>query len=154
MDVVVLVGTRKGLFLLEGDEERRDWTLRGPFLTGWMVFHAVVDPAAAGEDEGARTADTLARTRDGRPISVRLFASVLRGTDGKPVGWSVILRDLTEQRTLAEMSERLQEELMSRNRLEGIVGNSGAMDEVRDRIRRVARFNSSVLLLGQSGTEK
>ncbi len=40
----VLVGTRKGLFLLESDESRRDWELTGPFLTGWSVFHAVVDP--------------------------------------------------------------------------------------------------------------
>ncbi|MGH9868799.1 MAG: sigma 54-interacting transcriptional regulator [Candidatus Polarisedimenticolia bacterium] len=130
------------------------WVLLAP-AERESEFHAVVDADTAGGDgEVTRTADTLARTRDGRPISVRLFASVLRGTDGEPVGWSVILRDLTEQRTLAEMSERLQVELLSRNRLEGIVGNSGAMDDVRDRIRRVARFNSSVLLLGQSGTGK
>ena len=44
MGIAVLVGTRKGLFLLESGEERRDWELRGPFLTGWSVFHAVVDP--------------------------------------------------------------------------------------------------------------
>ena len=41
---VALVGTRKGLFLLEGDEDRRGWALRGPYLSGWSVFHAVVDP--------------------------------------------------------------------------------------------------------------
>jgi photosystem II stability/assembly factor-like uncharacterized protein len=40
----VLVGTRKGLFLLSGDESRRDWKLDGPFLTGWSIFHAVLDP--------------------------------------------------------------------------------------------------------------
>ena len=27
---VLMVGTRKGCFLLESDEARRDWTLRGP----------------------------------------------------------------------------------------------------------------------------
>ena len=43
MSVLVLVGTRKGLFLLESDEERQDWSLEGPVLTGWSV-HAVVDP--------------------------------------------------------------------------------------------------------------
>jgi photosystem II stability/assembly factor-like uncharacterized protein len=42
--LLVLVGTRKGLFLLSGDEGRRDWKLDGPFLTGWSVFHAIVDP--------------------------------------------------------------------------------------------------------------
>jgi photosystem II stability/assembly factor-like uncharacterized protein len=44
MSVLVLAGTRKGLFLLESDEERREWRLEGPVLTGWSVFHAVVDP--------------------------------------------------------------------------------------------------------------
>jgi len=43
MGVLVLLGTRKGLFLLESDEARRDWEISGPLLTGWAVFHAVVD---------------------------------------------------------------------------------------------------------------
>jgi photosystem II stability/assembly factor-like uncharacterized protein len=43
MSVLVLLGTRKGLFLLEGDDARREWELQGPFLTGWSVFHAVLD---------------------------------------------------------------------------------------------------------------
>jgi photosystem II stability/assembly factor-like uncharacterized protein len=42
--MVVLVGTRKGLFVAEGDGEGREWSLNGPHLTGWAVFHAVVDP--------------------------------------------------------------------------------------------------------------
>ncbi len=129
------------------------WVLLAP-AEREAEYHTVVEGDPEGSSAGARTADTLARTRDGRTVPVRLFASVLRGTDGNPVGWSVILRDLTEQRKLAEMSERLRDELFQRNRLEGIVGNSAAMDEVRDRVRRVARFNSSVLLLGHSGTGK
>ena len=44
MGMVVLVGTRKGLFLLEGDGDGRTWSIDGPLLTGWSVFHAVVDP--------------------------------------------------------------------------------------------------------------
>ena len=43
MSVLVLVGTRKGLFLLESDESRRDWKLEGPLLTGWSIFHAMLD---------------------------------------------------------------------------------------------------------------
>jgi photosystem II stability/assembly factor-like uncharacterized protein len=43
MSVLVSIGTRKGLFLLRGDEERRSWTLEGPLLTGWEVFHALLD---------------------------------------------------------------------------------------------------------------
>ena len=44
MSALVLVGTRKGLFLVRGDDSRASWELEGPFLTGWEVFHATVDP--------------------------------------------------------------------------------------------------------------
>ena len=44
MSVLVLAGTRKGLFLLTSDEGRRSWSLDGPLLTGWEVMHATLDP--------------------------------------------------------------------------------------------------------------
>jgi photosystem II stability/assembly factor-like uncharacterized protein len=57
---VLLVGTRKGLFMLESDDDRRDWKLRGPFCEAWPIYHAVHDPssgaiyaAAASEWHGA-----------------------------------------------------------------------------------------------------
>jgi photosystem II stability/assembly factor-like uncharacterized protein len=42
---MLLVATRKGLFVLESDD-RRDWQLRGPFCEGWPIYHAVHDPAS------------------------------------------------------------------------------------------------------------
>jgi len=60
MRIVLAVGTRKGCFLLESDEGRRDWEVRGPFCDGWPVYHAVVDEgsgtiyaSAASEWHGA-----------------------------------------------------------------------------------------------------
>src|SRR5436189_5657679 len=44
MGVAVLVGTRKGLFVLTSDETRRNWKVEGPHLTGFEVFHATRDP--------------------------------------------------------------------------------------------------------------
>ena len=44
MGLAVLVGTRKGLFVLEADAKRRDWKLSGPQLTGFSVYHAIRDP--------------------------------------------------------------------------------------------------------------
>jgi hypothetical protein len=44
MGVLLLAGTRKGLFLLRGDDDRRGWEVDGPQLTGWDVYHAVADP--------------------------------------------------------------------------------------------------------------
>jgi photosystem II stability/assembly factor-like uncharacterized protein len=43
MGVAVLVGTRKGLFVIAGDERRREWSVDGPHLTGWEVLHAIRD---------------------------------------------------------------------------------------------------------------
>ena len=45
MDVTVLVGTTKGLFLLHGDARTTDWDVAGPFCDGWGINHAI-----AGDD--------------------------------------------------------------------------------------------------------
>ena len=41
--VRALVGTRWGLFVLWGDDDRRGWRVDGPLLDGWGVYHATVD---------------------------------------------------------------------------------------------------------------
>jgi photosystem II stability/assembly factor-like uncharacterized protein len=58
--IMLLVGTRKGCFVLENDGDRRAWNIRGPFCEGWPIYHAVHDPvtdsiyaAAASEWHGA-----------------------------------------------------------------------------------------------------
>jgi photosystem II stability/assembly factor-like uncharacterized protein len=43
---MLLVGTRKGCFVLESDGERKDWSVRGPYCEGWPIYHAVHDPAS------------------------------------------------------------------------------------------------------------
>jgi photosystem II stability/assembly factor-like uncharacterized protein len=43
---VLLVGTRKGCFVLESDADRRDWKVGGPFCDGWPIYNAVQDPAS------------------------------------------------------------------------------------------------------------
>src|SRR5918998_1282904 len=45
MRVMLLVGTRKGLFLMDSDPDRRDWRIRGPLCESWPVFHAIADVA-------------------------------------------------------------------------------------------------------------
>jgi photosystem II stability/assembly factor-like uncharacterized protein len=58
--MLLLIGTRKGCFVLESDADRRDWEVRGPFCEGWPVYHAVHDSstgaiyaAAASEWHGS-----------------------------------------------------------------------------------------------------
>jgi photosystem II stability/assembly factor-like uncharacterized protein len=43
--VLVLLGTRKGAFILESDAARRSWKVRGPFCETWPMNHVVGDPA-------------------------------------------------------------------------------------------------------------
>ena len=43
--VALLVGTRKGLFVLDGDADRKTWDVRGPLCDGWPIHDAIVDPA-------------------------------------------------------------------------------------------------------------
>ncbi|HLI21990.1 MAG TPA: sialidase family protein [Stellaceae bacterium] len=49
---LILVGTRKGAFILESDQRRGDWRLRGPYCEHWPINHVVGD-AAAGTIYGA-----------------------------------------------------------------------------------------------------
>src|SRR3990170_3610915 len=42
-DTVVLVGTRKGLFLFHSRDRRR-WQSRGPYFEGQTIRHAILDP--------------------------------------------------------------------------------------------------------------
>jgi photosystem II stability/assembly factor-like uncharacterized protein len=42
--VVLLIGTKRGLFIARSDERRERWTLSAPLLAGREVYHAVIDP--------------------------------------------------------------------------------------------------------------
>jgi len=42
--VALLIGTRKGAFMLRGDRARRTWKLSAPMFLGHIVHHMVLDP--------------------------------------------------------------------------------------------------------------
>jgi photosystem II stability/assembly factor-like uncharacterized protein len=43
--VRVLVGTRKGAFILTGDGKRSKWSVAGPHFAGWEIYHMKGSPA-------------------------------------------------------------------------------------------------------------
>lgn len=43
--VLILVGTKKGAFVLESDAARKSWELRGPYCETWPMNHVTADPA-------------------------------------------------------------------------------------------------------------
>ena len=55
---------------------------------------------------------------------------------------------------LVRENTELREALQERHRIEGVIGESGEMQEVLDLVRRVAPSDATVLLRGESGTGK
>jgi len=45
--VRVLVGTKKGAFVLTSDGKRKDWAVSGPFFAGWEIYHMKGSPVDA-----------------------------------------------------------------------------------------------------------
>ena len=43
--VRILVGTRKGAFILTSDGKRKEWTITGPHFAGWEMYHLKASPA-------------------------------------------------------------------------------------------------------------
>ncbi len=42
----LLVGTRKGAFILSSDVERRNWSIDGPHFAGWEIYHVKGSPVS------------------------------------------------------------------------------------------------------------
>ena len=60
--VLVMVGTKKGAFILDGDERRRDWSLRGPFCDAWPIHHLTICPPATRSGVSSWESDSAAAT--------------------------------------------------------------------------------------------
>jgi len=59
--VRVLVGTRKGAFVLTSDGSRRDWEISGPHFAGWEIYHVAGSPAEPDRCTPRRPADGSAK---------------------------------------------------------------------------------------------
>ncbi|GAB3444025.1 WD40/YVTN/BNR-like repeat-containing protein [Actinophytocola sediminis] len=97
--VRVLVGTRKGAFVLTADGVRTDWEVSGPHFGGWEIYHVAGSPADPDRlyaaqatpwfgqliqrsDDGGRTWRPVGKdfTYDGDPGTHQYY-------DGSPVPW-------------------------------------------------------------------
>jgi len=67
--VRVLVGTRKGAFVLTSDGARRRWDVQGPFFGGWEIYHlkgSPVDPDRLYASQGTSWfGQLIQRSNDG-----------------------------------------------------------------------------------------
>ena len=54
----LLVGTKKGAFVLESDEARRDWSTSAPLCEGWPIHDLIVEPGSGAILAAAGTRGT------------------------------------------------------------------------------------------------
>jgi PAS domain S-box-containing protein len=86
-------------------------------------------------------------TKSGRQISIRLSTALLKEKDGTIAGGVETFQDLTQ-------IEQLRKELESRYTFEDIIGRSPAMMNLFKIMPQIAESDSTVLILGASGTGK
>lgn len=127
--------------------------------TGKRVMLALLDRYRGGQSvSGIEVEFTKA---DGSPLWLALWVRPHLGPDGEVVGGRVVGTDVTE-RVLAEREKArlaaqnlyLQEEIKADHNFDAIVGRSGSLVTVLQRVSRVAATDSTVLVHGETGTGK
>jgi photosystem II stability/assembly factor-like uncharacterized protein len=97
--VRVLVGTKKGAFILESDGKREQWEVNGPFFAGFEMYHLKGSPVDPNRVYASQTSgwfgQLLQRSDDGgktwNPVDNKFTYDGPTGThqwyDGKPHPW-------------------------------------------------------------------
>src|SRR5262250_394176 len=101
-EVRVLVGTRKGAFILTSDGARRNWDVSGPHFAGWEIYHLKGSPADPNRIYASQTSawfgQVLQRSNDGgktwEPAGNKFAYATPTGThlfyDGTPRPWEFV----------------------------------------------------------------
>ena len=97
--VRVLVGTRKGAFILTSDGKRQKWDVSGPHFAGWEIFHLKGSPADPNRLYASQSSgwggQVIERSNDGgktwEPVDNKFVYDGVAGThqwyDGTPHPW-------------------------------------------------------------------
>ncbi|MBV9059721.1 MAG: exo-alpha-sialidase [Pseudonocardiales bacterium] len=97
--VRVLVGTRKGAFVLTSDGQRQHWDVRGPHFGGWEIYHITGSPADPARLYASQSTgwfgQLIQRSDDGgvtwQPVGNEFSYDGVPGThqwyDGSPHPW-------------------------------------------------------------------
>jgi len=90
--VRVLVGTRKGAFILTSNEKRKRWKVSGPFFAGWEIYHVNGSPADPDRLYASQSngwfGQVIQRSNDGGVTWDAPGGGVTQGPDGMPRGES------------------------------------------------------------------
>ncbi len=97
--VRVLVGTRKGAFVLTSDGKRENWDVSGPLFAGWEIYHLKGSPADPNRLYASQSSgwfgQIIQRSDDGgkswNPVDNKFVYDGVTGThlfyDGTPRPW-------------------------------------------------------------------
>ncbi|MEA2508782.1 MAG: hypothetical protein QOG21_864 [Actinomycetota bacterium] len=97
--VRVLVGTRKGAFVMTSDERREQWDIQGPHFAGWEIYHLKGSPADPNRIYASQSTgwfgQLIQRSNDGgktwEPVGNKFEYDGVPGThqwyDGTPHPW-------------------------------------------------------------------
>src|SRR5579872_6355458 len=97
--VRVLVGTRKGAFILTADGKRENWDVSGPHFAGWEMYHLKGSPADPNRLYASLSSgwsgQVMQRSNDGgktwEPVGNKFIYDGIPGThqwyDGTPHPW-------------------------------------------------------------------
>ncbi|HEY5258952.1 MAG TPA: hypothetical protein VIJ12_11310 [Candidatus Baltobacteraceae bacterium] len=97
--VRVLVGTRKGAFVLTADGKRSNWKIEGPHFAGWEIYHVKGSPVDPNRLYASQTSgwfgQVMQRSDDGgtswQPVGSEFVYDGVPGThqwyDGTPHPW-------------------------------------------------------------------
>ena len=108
-------------------------------------------------DETSGIVLELRRKDNGKPVWVERWSKPEPGGKyTRTMFVDITDRVLAEQERarLAAQNLYLQEEIKSANNFDEIIGNSPALQEALDKVRRVANTDTSVLITGETGTGK
>jgi hypothetical protein len=86
--VRVLVGTRKGAFILTADGKREKWQVSGPHFGGWEIYHVNGSPADPGRLWASQSSGW--------------FGQVIQRSDDGGVSWNPVGNDFTYQGEVGE----------------------------------------------------
>jgi photosystem II stability/assembly factor-like uncharacterized protein len=98
-DLRILVGTRKGAFVLTSDAKRERWDISGPYFAGWEIYHLKGSPADPNRLYASQcsgwSGQVIQRSNDGgktwEPVGNKFLYEGVPGThqwyDGTPHPW-------------------------------------------------------------------
>jgi PAS domain S-box-containing protein len=168
-DAIITINAQHHIVLFNAAAEvmfrcASDWALGQPFdrflsRRFRQIIRRYVDNTARSSEQAWAPDGITALRAGGEEFPIELTLSPMEERGSRL--YTLILRDITQRKQAQAQVERLQEENVSlreehqrRLRFEEMIGDSPAIRSVFDQVRIVAPTDTSVLLIGETGTGK